>query len=424
MNLTKKNNKGSNAIPQKIKDELDKMLVDFSDAAFNEIILKPSSPELQEHYAKNKNSYAYWGPETAQLVKTPDSFYVPISLDAYKTSCFVKDCNPDQLNQNNLSELFYAAKLISKWSTDKNLDEIFLKNSTFSGKHRWAFTCNVDFKINPNENRYFTIFNHMVNINDWSALVRSGYALGFLARKKLDLEPQFYAFGSKFYKITNTATGDYQIAETGANAQKSNAIKNAVDSDPELQLETIHIGMPITKEVRIFTINGRVNSFIPYWTPVAFENQEIYGIKNNMPFEYALEQTNTIHPSDMEHLKTETNKIISHPKFNDTNWAIDWVITRDGQWYMIDMQVAENSYMDYKNAKWAHDAAQSEAINLINKELELLKRIKKETTVRDRILAAFLGVDMNIDKKLQRCGYPTQKELININKRLNNGKIK
>ncbi len=422
--MTKKNIKGGNAIPQKIRDELDKMLVDFSDAAFNEIILKPSSPEAQEYHAKNKNSYAFWGPITSELVKTPDSFYVPISLDAYKTSCFVKDCNPNQLNQNDISELFNAANLIEQWSIDNNLDEIFLKNSTFSGKHRWAFTCNVDFKIDPNQKRNFTIFNHMININDWSALVRSGYALGFLARKKLDLEPQFYAFGSKFYKIINKSTGDYQILETGANAIKANAIKDAVDSNPELQMETIHIGMPITKEVRVFTINGSVNSFIPYWTPVAFQNQEIYGTKDNMPFEDALKQTNSISQSDMDHLRDETNKIITHPKFKDTNWAIDWVITRDGEWNMIDMQVAEDSYMDYKNAKWAHNDAEVEAINLINKKLELLKRIKKETTIRDRILAAFLGVDMNIDKKLQRCGYPMQKELANINKRLNNGKTK
>ena len=58
---------------------------------------------------------------------------------------------------------------------------------------------------------------------------------------------------------------------------------------------------------------------------------------------------------ELNYLHNETKKIIQHPKFHDTDWAIDWIITRDKIWYMTDMQVAQQSYMDYDNMIFASD---------------------------------------------------------------------
>lgn len=410
-------------LPPKQQAELDKLLATVpADKILTDLIDEGSSPAINEYFTNDKNSYAFWGPTTAELVKTPESLYIPISMDAFKVSGFHEYKFQSPACRNAYIELFGAAAQILQWTAQQGISEFFLKNANFSGKHRWPFTSNVDLKMvpdNSNAAKIGKIIHHIHNINEYAMLCWSMPGLGLLARKKLDLEPIFYAFGSTFYNVTNTQTGETSMIHmSSAKQDRIDYIEQQRRAHPELEFERFHVGMPITKEIRIFSIGCAIQGHVPYWTPVAFKNQSVYGLRDGTTLDDALRTLATFSDTDINHLYGETNKIISHPKFSDTDWAIDWVKTRDNQWYMIDMQTAKQSYMDVENMQFANANARPIVYNFINDRLQEMKAAKRKMTAFDKFIAMLVRNTVDIDKNMQRFGYPTQKRLAQIRKEI------
>lgn len=395
--------------------------------SLDKLILAPTPKKITEIHSGTPNSYAFWGEESAKLVNTPESFYVPIDFDTFKLSASGYDI--DKLMKNeNFSGLVSAATQIFAWTQKQNIDEFFLKNATFSGKHRWPFTCNIDMSYIPKNDicaKLGMIAMHMTNINDYASLVMAEPGLGFLARKKLETDPVFYAFGSKFYKITDKKTGISQMLEFSGQQKYQDEINSLMGSNPDIKCETYHIGMPITKELRIISIDGKVTGFVPYWPSIAFEDQIVYDKDGNslddIKKKEHLQRLNKFEPTDLDYLKLETQKIADHEKFNKYNWAIDWLQTKDGKWYMIDMQLADNSYMDFKNMIYPNKESEEIVLNFIYNQWQKFEKILAGTSKQHIAFFKIFNnvINLNVEKKLKGLGYPTIEEIKLLHKKYN-----
>lgn len=407
------------------RSQLDELLKKHSpETVLTAMVDHPIDPETEKFLSADKNSYAYWGTETAKLVRTPETLFLPMSYDAFKVSGAYEIKFKHPSTERAWTELAMCALAITKWSEENGLNEFFLKNANFSSKHRWPHTCNIDFSHTPNmttEDKLSKILSHMCQINSDAMLVWTNPGLGWVARKKLDLEPVFYAFGRKFFHFENPGTGETQTLSTSASEKSETLIAQWNARNPGMKLQqTFHIGMPITREIRIFTLGGEIAGFVPYWTPVAFKDQNVYGLADGMTLDSALKRMNTFTPNELNHLRNETQKIIQHPKFRDTDWAIDWIVTRNNTWYMTDMQIAQQSYMDYNHMIFASDTGRNNVIQLLNQKMNSLKQAQKNLSVFQKMWLKINGVSTDIDAQLQRSGYPTQQEIIKLNKQIGN----
>lgn len=391
-------------------------------------IVKEQNPEAEQYFANDKNSYAFWGPTTAQLVKTPETLWIPTSFDAFKATGLREIYtlyNDD--TKKAIDESVDAAIAIEKWAYENKLNEFFLKNANFSAKHRWPITCNVDYTFLPEQTRDSRVahtLRHMNNINSYALLVHTTPGLGWVARKKLDLEPICYAFGTTVYKITNRENGTAKVFEYNGRADVRQYFSDLQKSNPNFEISWKHIGMPITKELRVFSINGDIVGYVPYWSPNAFQNQSVYGIGDNFDLNTAIKKLNTFDKSDLYHVHNETKKIITHDKFCDTDWAIDWIKTRSGEWYMTDMQTAKGSYMGYDNMIFVNSNAQQTVQRYMVNHMNALIQQLKNSTFFERAMVTLMtgGHKINIEERLNKLGYPNMKTLKQMQKQL--GEIK
>lgn len=406
-------------LPTDERNKIDEVLKKHSiEDIMTSMIDAPVNPELSNALRCDKNSYEFWGNETSKIVKTPETLFLPMSLNAYKISGAAELNFTNPLLKRASMELILSAVTIAKWSEEKNLNEFFLKNANFSSKHRWPFTCNVDFSHIQNitfEKKVEKIMNHMYQINSDAILCWSKPGLGWVARKKLDLEPFFFAFGRKFFSFKDTKTGEINILSTSASYNAHKQIEKWWQKHNNMSLQqTFHIGMPITKEIRIFSFNGEVAGYCPYWSPISFKNQEIYDLPKDKTLEDVLKILNSFEKSDIDHLYKETAKIIQHPKFNDTNWAIDWIKTRNGTWYMTDMQTAETSFMDFDNMKFADASGETNTIIFLRDRLNQILNEEKNMQMIDKLLLNIRGKSHNINTTLKKFGYPNQERIVKL----------
>lgn len=368
-----------------------------------------------QYWTQDKNSYAFWGPTSATLVKTPDSVYFPISFDAFCVSGTKNEFHlKSHAARNANAELITTATQIADWAQAENLNAFFIKNANFSGKHFWPFTCNIDFTPTPNmtrDDKIAKIYSHICNINSIAMEIGINPGLGILARKKLDLDPFFYAFGTKFYILSDPMTGETMTFDTNGETDIDKCIRDIQNKKPYINIQSYHIGMPITRELRVFSINGMVAGFIPYWSPIAFDNISVYNIKDHMPFTTALRQMNTFSDNELNYVGAQTNRLIQHPKFHDTDWAIDWIVTRDNQWYMTDMQMARDSYMDFNNMKFTSDSAHTETVKFMNSQLERIIRARKNQHPLQKLRNKLSGAESKTDDILATFGYPSADQI-------------
>lgn len=414
-------------IHEKISAELsteDKVFFDSLSPleVINDMISAPMSKETEDYWANNKNSFVFWGPETSKLVNTPQTICIPVNFDAFRYSGLFETFSkkPEYYDITKNENILAAAK-IDNWARINNLDEIFLKNANFSCKHRWNQTCNIDFKLLPDNShcyRIAKIMQHMENINSYAMLSHAEPGLAWVARKKLDLDPYFYAFGDIIYHIKNKETGESQSFIYNGRTEVKSYLMQLQNENPDAELSWSHIGMPITKELRVFSMNSDIVGYVPYWTPVAFKNQSVYGMRDNMPFDEALKNLNTFEKTDLEHVHTETKKIIEHEKFHDTDWAIDWIKTKNGDWYMTDMQTAETSYMDYDNMIFVSPNSERTVQSFMIKQMQHLDSVWRKSSLLDRarLILSSGGRQINIDSRLQQFGYPNTARLAQMKK--------
>lgn len=411
---------------KKLYDELQR--TGLGTAFATQYIIKQQHPEAEQYFTNDKNSYGYWGPIAEQIVKTPQTLWIPTSLDAFKSTGLREIYTTyNDYTKNAIDESVDAAIAIENWAYENKLNEFFLKNANFSAKHRWPTTCNIDYTFLPEQTcdkRVAHTLRHMNNINSYALLYHTTPGLGWVARKKLDLEPYFYAFGTTIYKITNPENGDTKVLEYNGREDVRQYFIDLQKSNPNFKISWKHIGMPITKELRVFSINGDIVGYVPYWSPAAFKNQSVYGIDNDFNFDDAIKKLNKFEKSDLEHIHNETNKIITHNKFHDTDWAIDWIKTRNGDWYMTDMQTAEGSYLDYNNMIFAHSNAQQTVQEYMINHMNTLIRLSKNMSFSERAMMILMngGRNIGVEERLAKLGYPDVKTLQQVQKTLRIGR--
>ncbi len=89
--------------------------------------------------------------------------------------------------------------------------------------------------------------------------------------------------------------------------------------------------MPITKEIRAFVRDGKIECKHPYWVSDAFE-----GIDPKL-----LKQVQELNEQD----ELQTNKMIQYiANLFSGYWSIDLLKSKKGDWYCTDMAIGERSY--------------------------------------------------------------------------------
>ena len=97
-------------------------------------------------------------------------------------------------------------------------------------------------------------------------------------------------------------------------------------------------GMPVNPEWRIFAKNGRVRCSHWYWIKDAIKNPDVED------YEDRLRESEIITALSLDKLERYARKVSE--AMPGQEWSIDFCKGKNGQWYLIDMAVAEKSWHD------------------------------------------------------------------------------
>lgn len=160
---------------------------------------------------------------------------------------------------------------------------VFLRTEMMSNKHDWVNSCFVKDKTN--------LKRHVSNLIEMSYIAtidrRADYNF-FAVREFIKTEKVFEYFSGK---------------------------------------------MPITKEVRIFVRNGKIECKHPYWPEEVFE-----GVDKKL-----IQQVRKLSKADDE--ITDTMAMYIARLFSGY-WSIDLLKAKSGEWYCTDMAIGEKSWHD------------------------------------------------------------------------------
>lgn len=98
---------------------------------------------------------------------------------------------------------------------------------------------------------------------------------------------------------------------------------------------TSHRGMPVAKEFRLFVRNGKLECLHPYWPKVSIVKPSVAN------WQEEIDKLRILSPDDLNAILKEL------AKFNDELpewWSIDFCKTVNGEWYLTDMAIGEQSY--------------------------------------------------------------------------------
>ena len=208
--------------------------------------------------------------------------------------------NVDYQAINDLVEKKLDTKAVIDFTENlkKALEEIgypaFVRSSYSSNKHDWKDTCLIQ--------RDSDLVSHLYEIAYYDAFA-SRFATIFAVRELIDTKAHFYAFDGK---------------------------------------------IPITKERRYFVNDGEVVCHHPYWPEESIMDPR--DIKNNCVSDWKekLEDMNFESKDEVGYL-SELSKKVS--KNFEGFWSVDWLNSKDGTWYCIDMALGNMSY-HWKNCKY------------------------------------------------------------------------
>ena len=163
---------------------------------------------------------------------------------------------------------------------------IFLRTGMLSNKHSWKNSCFLKDRKN--------LVNHIANLVETSFMANiAGPPFDYsfwVIREMLKTEPIFTFFSGE---------------------------------------------MPITKEFRFFINNGEIQCYHPYWPAEAFNNKLTKEQKQE------LKKIQKLNEDEEKELIAMTKYIA---KFFKGYWSIDFLKTKNGDWYCIDMATGKRSY--------------------------------------------------------------------------------
>ena len=166
---------------------------------------------------------------------------------------------------------------------------VFLRTGMTSYKHDWKNTCYLEKEKD--------LLNHIAKLTEASIIANiAGFPFDYsfwVIREMLETEPIFHSFSGQ---------------------------------------------MPITKEYRFFIKDGKVQCYHPYWPKEAFE---IMNVKLTKEKNKKLKEIQKLDKEDEEELKAMANYIAQYFK---GYWSVDFLKTKSGLWYCIDMATGDRSY--------------------------------------------------------------------------------
>lgn len=162
---------------------------------------------------------------------------------------------------------------------------LFVKNSLFSAKHHWQYTC----WMTPETN----VAHHLMNLQYLWCSTSPVYATALVVREVIPCKPAFYAFH----------------------------------------------GMPITREYRLFVDGAGVYAYQPYWPELAIRDPQDVDWKSKLAA-LALPE-----PALLAEMVSMAVAVMAQmPVQMPQDWSVDFLIDDQGQPWLIDMAVAVQSY--------------------------------------------------------------------------------
>lgn len=239
-------------------------------------------PTLLDTSRDSPNQFEYWYSHIVELgIPTPKTVVIPLSPEVIK-AVYREEPLP------KLAELQEAVKLVKQveqtfetWGADK----LFLKNSLSSAKHWWKNTCDLP-KLSPTRAQHHILSHIGCSLFLW---IDSNFILptAIILREMLDIDPAFHAFK----------------------------------------------GTPITKEFRLFVENGRVIGYQPYWPEDSIFEADADDWREK------LQAISSISPELLLTITKYAEKItLPH------DWSVDFLIDRDGNPWLIDMALSQESF--------------------------------------------------------------------------------
>jgi len=159
---------------------------------------------------------------------------------------------------------------------------VFIRSDELSNKHDWKDSCYVETEDQ--------LYSHICNILEFTAM----------------------AFGPNFYGV---------------------AVREFLALNWRF---TSHWGkMPVAREFRMFVRDGELECWHPYWPPSAILEPSI---ENWYP---VLKEMQTLTQVELEHVEDIAETV---GKAVGGYWSVDVCQTNNGEWYMTDMAIGEDSY--------------------------------------------------------------------------------
>jgi hypothetical protein len=234
--------------------------------------------DLMRAHLEASNAYptclSHWYPVVSNIpeIKTPETAYFPIHFDD-QLQALDRKLTPALLS--TIEQIKVKAKEFGY--------PVFIKNSVFSGKHSWKYTCFVEKEED--------IQDHFLAITDFAYTVGCDESLFWVVRKYLK---------------------------------------------PDALIHT-DCDMPVTFERRYFIEDGKVVFHHPYWPESSLENQS----PTPANWRDLLKITNEESDEEITLLKSLTEKVAN---VLPGNWSVDWLKVGT-KWYLIDMAEKHKSYI-------------------------------------------------------------------------------
>lgn len=247
--------------------------------------------EEMEKNAKNKNNLSYWFDKIKDCgFKVPETHIIPIDLELFKW------LTSDKYSKDNVEKFgnFIVAEL-NKVNFDTNRT-LFVKTGLYSDKFTFKH-CKVDDIINIGKNMLDVYYNGMI--------------------------------------VGAHATNEFVVREYIASANPR---------------KTIYDGMPLNTEFRVFYDfdSKEVLAIFNYWDRSDVQDS----LKRHARSEHGVQELSnfmeTIDEIEAEFKagKAEVSRLVGERMSNvdlEGKWSIDIMLV-DGEYYLIDMALAKNSY--------------------------------------------------------------------------------
>lgn len=243
----------------------------------------PTREEVIKRSTDSPTAFENWiGAVEESGANSPASLVLPLSLS-------IQDMFMDggAMAPNDADHLSDLCRQIKDFGAEHGFP-LFIKTSFTSAKHYWKETCLLpEADVTPDN-----LLNHIFQLCLYQSMSPNVYTPSLIVRKMIDVEPIFTAFSGK---------------------------------------------MPITEEFRVFSTDGVMNGYQPYWPERSIEGQNP-SVDNWREKLASISEPSSENLDDMGHISSLVTKKLGG------YWSIDFLKDRDGKLWVIDLAEGNLSF--------------------------------------------------------------------------------